>query len=285
MSQEVMVYGCGGFGRGIAWLAQAGGSRVVCFIDDVRATQGRLVNGVPVATFLEARRRFPDACVAIAVNDPRARERLASRTREAGLKLATLVHPRVELSPWVQLGEGSIVREGCCFSVNIELGRHVLLNMDCTIGHDVVVGDFASLAPGVHVSGFVHIGRRVEVGTGAVILQGVQGAPLVIGDDAVIGAGACVTKPVHSGVTVVGVPARPMVRTTELAQPRPYPARELESAHRHSRRASLDITEVSDRKVSAARELVAATVAERRRLAAGPESDGDRGIPMEQMVK
>ena len=228
MSQEVMVYGCGGFGRGIAWLAQTGGARVVCFIDDAHATQGRLINGVPVATFPEARQRFPAAHVAIAVNDPCTRERLASRIREAGLGLATLVHPRVDLSPWVELGEGSIVREGCCFSVNIEIGRHALLNMDCTVGHDVVIGDFASLAPGAHVSGFVRLGKRVEVGTGAVILQGRQGAPLVIGDDVVIGAGACVTKPVPSGMTVVGVPARPIVRADVMAQPRPGVARELE---------------------------------------------------------
>ena len=209
MSQEVAVYGCGGFGRGIAWLAQVCGAQVVCFIDD-RLPEGTFINGIQVASLPEARREFPDARVAVAVNDPRTRETLASRAEGVGFSLATLLHPRVELSPWVQVGQGSIVREGCCFSVNVELGRNVLLNMDCTIGHDVVVGDFASLAPGSHVSGFVHLGRRAHVGTGAVILQGQQGAPLVIGDDAMIGAGACVTKSVLPGETVVGVPARPI---------------------------------------------------------------------------
>jgi sugar O-acyltransferase (sialic acid O-acetyltransferase NeuD family) len=201
MSHEVAVYGCGGFGRGIAWLAQVCGAQVVCFIDD-RSPEGTFVNGIQVASLPEARRKFPDARVAVAVNDPRTRETLALRAEGVGFSLATLLHPRVELSPWVQVGQGSIVREGCCFSVNVELGRNVLLNMDCTIGHDVVVGDFASLAPGSHVSGFVHLGRRAHVGTGAVILQGQQGAPLVIGDDAMIGAGACVTKSV--------LPARPI---------------------------------------------------------------------------
>ena len=124
MSQEVAVYGCGGFGRGIAWLAQMCGAQVVCFIDDDEATQGRLINAIPAVTLTEARRKFPDARVAVAVNDPRTREMLTSRAESAGFDLATLVHPRVELSPWVQLGQGSIVREGCCFSVNVELRRH-----------------------------------------------------------------------------------------------------------------------------------------------------------------
>jgi sugar O-acyltransferase (sialic acid O-acetyltransferase NeuD family) len=245
MSLEVAVYGCGGFGRGIAWLAQMCGAQVVCFIDDDEATKGRIINEIPALTLMEARRGFPDARVALAVNDPCTREMLASKANGAGFGLATLVHPRVELSPWVQLGEGSIVREGCCFSVNVALGRHVLLNMDCTIGHDVVVGDFASLAPGSHVSGFVQLGRRVEVGTGAVILQGRQGAPLVIGDDAVIGAGACVTKPVPPGETVVGVPARPIVRARTKVRLSSHSRRELELVRRPSREESLERTPVS----------------------------------------
>jgi sugar O-acyltransferase (sialic acid O-acetyltransferase NeuD family) len=245
MSHEVAVYGCGGLGRGIAWLAQVCGAQVVCFIDDDEETQGKLINAIPALTLAEARRQFPDARVAIAVNDPRTRERLASKAESAGFGLATLVHPRVELSPWVQLGQGSIIREGCCFSVNVEMGRHVLLNMDCTVGHDVVVGDFVSLAPGSHVSGFVHLGRGVQVGTGAVILQGWEGAPLVIGDDAVIGAGACVTKSVPPGETVVGVPARPIVRARTKVRLTHGSRRELDLIRRPSLEGSLERTHVS----------------------------------------
>jgi acetyltransferase-like isoleucine patch superfamily enzyme len=45
------------------------------------------------------------------------------------------------------------------------------------------------------------------VGAGAVIRQGIQ-----IGDGAVVGAGAVVVKDVPPGVTVVGVPARVLVK-------------------------------------------------------------------------
>jgi sugar O-acyltransferase (sialic acid O-acetyltransferase NeuD family) len=245
ISQDVAIYGCGGLGRGIAWLAQTCGTHVVCFIDDDEATQGKCINTIPTVTLAEARRKFPDARVALAVNDPSTREMLASKAEGAGFGLATLVHPRVELSPWIQFGEGSIVREGCCFSVNIVLGRHVLLNMDCTIGHDVVVRDFVSLAPGVHVSGCVRLGRRVYIGTGAVIINGTQNEVLDIGDDTMIGAGACVTKSVLPGMTVVGVPARPIIRARAKVRLSSHSRRELDLVRRPSREEFLESTHVS----------------------------------------
>jgi serine acetyltransferase len=70
------------------------------------------------------------------------------------------------------------------------------------------MGDYTTLAPGVHVSGWVHIGKRVYVGTGAVIINGTEKVPLTIGDDTIIGAGAVVKEVIPSSVTAVGVPAR-----------------------------------------------------------------------------
>ena len=51
-----------------------------------------------------------------------------------------------------------------------------------------------------------------DIGTGAVLRQGQPGQPLVIGRGAVVGMGAVVTKSVPPGATVVGNPARPLLR-------------------------------------------------------------------------
>jgi sugar O-acyltransferase (sialic acid O-acetyltransferase NeuD family) len=134
------------------------------------------------------------------------------RAANQGFDFETLVHSKVERSPWVEIGEGSVICAGNMLTVNITLGQHVQINLDCTIGHDVVLEDYATLAPGVHVSGCVHLGKRVYIGTGAVIINGTQQEPVVIGDDAVVGAGACVTGSIPAGWTVVGVPAKPLKR-------------------------------------------------------------------------
>jgi acetyltransferase-like isoleucine patch superfamily enzyme len=70
-----------------------------------------------------------------------------------------------------------------------------------------VFGDHASVMPNAAVSGDVVAGHRVLVGTGAVVRQGVR-----LGDDVRVGAGAVVVGDVADGLTVVGVPARPVDR-------------------------------------------------------------------------
>jgi sugar O-acyltransferase (sialic acid O-acetyltransferase NeuD family) len=146
------------------------------------------------------------------VGIPRVREIIVTKTLEIGFAFETVIHPHVELSEWVDIGEGTIICAGNMLTTNITIGRHVHINLDCTIGHDVQIGDYSTLSPGVHVSGYVIIGSRVYVGTGAVFVNGTENEPLIIGDDVTIGAGACITRSIEAGQTVVGVPARPIDR-------------------------------------------------------------------------
>lgn len=71
-----------------------------------------------------------------------------------------------------------------------------------------------SLRFGAHRSGAVRIGRDVWLGSRATVLLGVH-----IGDGATVGAAAVVTRDVPAGVTVVGVPARPIRARQALDEP------------------------------------------------------------------
>lgn len=207
---RLLIYGSGGFAREVAWLAEEAGYEVVGFIDDQQEKVGLFVNGIRVHSFEEVKAFAGEVPLAIAVGSPQTREKLFLKAREAGFSFATLVHPRVERSRFVEIGEGTVITAGNILTVNIRLGLQVQINLDCTIGHDVVMEDFATLAPGVHVSGWVRIEKRAYVGTGAVIINGKEDEPIVIGEDAVVGAGAVVTKSVPPRTTVVGVPAKPL---------------------------------------------------------------------------
>lgn len=188
------------------------GDMLLGFVDDSPAAIGTAVNGLPVFSIDQIEAQHGDAELICAVGDPRLREKLARRCVDRSLRFATLVYPGTMLSPEVSLGEGSVLCEGAVTTTNIRIGRHVHINVGCTVSHDVVIGDFASLNPGAHINGWVHIGPRAYIGAGAVIRNGRPEEPLVIGEDAVVGAGACVIRPVMPGATVAGVPAKPLER-------------------------------------------------------------------------
>jgi sugar O-acyltransferase (sialic acid O-acetyltransferase NeuD family) len=212
-TRALLIFGAGGFGREVAsWAGRARwqdeGFSAVAFIDD-NAPAVEL-NGRPVLGLAQAVERYPGAYVIATVGDPRLRERLIGKALEAGLVATVpLVHPNVEYDhDNVRFAEGVVVCAGSILTVNIAVEAHAQINLDCTVGHDAVIGAYSTLSPGVHISGNVTLEPYAFIGTGAVTVNGHPGRPLRIGTGAVVGAGAVVTKDVPGGVTVTGVPAR-----------------------------------------------------------------------------
>jgi sugar O-acyltransferase (sialic acid O-acetyltransferase NeuD family) len=204
------IFGAGGHGREIAWLATQCGIPSEClrFVVDPEFAVAAIVNGIPVLGTEEFGRRHPGAPVFVAIGDPHQRQRNVARLQTAGHWFPPLSSCRAILSPTAQYKEGVIVFPGVTVTVNVGLGEHVHLNVNCSISHDVEIGPFTSVSPGARVCGHVTIGHRVFVGAGACVINGAEGRPLIIGNDAVIAAGASVIRPVAAGAKVGGVPAR-----------------------------------------------------------------------------
>jgi sugar O-acyltransferase (sialic acid O-acetyltransferase NeuD family) len=212
----LLLYGANACGRELAsWVERARFGehpvRLLGFIDDL--TPERVVNGHQVWRLDDAIRLHEGAFVVAAVGSPILREQLAAQAEAAGFVAAPpLIHRSVEYDrDHVTIGDGSVIGPGTTLTTNIEIGRHVQINLHCTIAHDAELGDFVTLSPGCHVSGRVKVERGAYFGTGAVTVHGKIDRSLVIGEGAVLGAGAVVLKDVPPNVTVFGVPARAVV--------------------------------------------------------------------------
>jgi sugar O-acyltransferase (sialic acid O-acetyltransferase NeuD family) len=209
MKKRVIILGAGGFAREVADvfrdLGPNSGYEVLGFVERDASRKGELLNDLYILGGVDD---VGDLALLHAVagsGDIGPRERQVAEITEHGLLPVTVVHPSVIMSPFVMLGEGTIVCAGTILTNNIVIGKHVVLNLGVTVGHDVTIGACSVVSPGVHISGWVTIGSDCYLGTGAVVLPRVT-----IGDGAVVGAGAVVTKDVAPGSTVVGIPARPI---------------------------------------------------------------------------
>jgi UDP-3-O-[3-hydroxymyristoyl] glucosamine N-acyltransferase len=77
------------------------------------------------------------------------------------------------------------------------------LNGSNVIGHDVKIGDFNVMMPGVHISGAVNVGECNLLGVDSVVLQKVN-----IGSNVTLGAGSVLMTKPKDDHTYIGVPAR-----------------------------------------------------------------------------
>lgn len=203
--RPLYVVGAGGMGRETLAALRALGrdGEVAAFVvDDAFADAPGTVAGLPVRRWSEVAGRAAAARFVVAIGSAE-RGRLVGAIAAAGGAFETVVHPAATVPPEVRLGAGCIVLAGAVFTTAVEVGEQSIINVGCTLSHDVVLGRLVTLAPGVHVAGWAHIEDGATLGAGTVVIDRVR-----VGAAAVVGAGAVVTEDVPPRVVAVGVPAR-----------------------------------------------------------------------------
>ncbi len=160
----------------------------------------------------------------------------------------------------IAIGDGTYLNR----NVLVVAAREVRIGHDCKIAWDVVIMDTDQHSvDGVDRSAPVIIEDNVWVGCRAIVLKGVR-----IGNDAVIGAGAIVTKDVPAGAVVAG-PAAAIVRHPDEVTDQAFAVAEL-AAHLET-----SVTDVR-RTPAAAGESGEESTSPRRRMEGAPRRRGLR---------
>lgn len=216
MAERLVIIGAGGFGREVFDVVEAINFEyetksavrfeVLGFLDDGKPDEARLsaygVRNLGPVSHLEE--LPPDVGYVIAIGSSSVRRKIDVYCQTLGRTSPVLVHPSATMGRKVELGPGTVVCSHVSMTNHIAVGRHVHLNLNSTVGHDVALGDYVTVFPGAAISGAVSLETEVMIGTGAAVIQGVT-----IGRGSVIGAAAGVIRDIPAGTTAVGVPAKP----------------------------------------------------------------------------
>jgi acetyltransferase EpsM len=211
---RLLLWGAGGHGKVVLEVATAMNRySAIAFIDD-QWDGTRTENGggelLGTPSELHRLRDLGYVSIVISIGSNRLRARCYRMARQQGWDAAILVHPTAIISPSARLGAGTVVMPRVVVNAGAEVGENCILNTAAVVEHDCRIGDHAHLSPGVVLGGGVTVGSLAHLGLGSVALPGA-----VIGEGATVGAAAVVLHAVPPGITVAGVPARPLEKTVK----------------------------------------------------------------------
>ena len=203
---RIIITGAGGFGREVAsWCLDSFGYKTnLAFIDDTKTGFISLgAHKFPVISKLNAYMRKPEDKLLMGLADPYAKNRIADDFKKRDIQFSTFIHRSVICSPGAKIGEGTVVCPNCVLSDNVNLGKFITLNLCCTVGHDVDLGDYNTLSSHVDIMGGCKVGKFVFWGSGSRIIP-----EKVVGNGCKIGAGALVMHNISELKTIYCTPSK-----------------------------------------------------------------------------
>ena len=135
---------------------------------------------------------------------PKIRKKIIELEIEGNnLKLATLIHPSIDVPIDADIGDGSVLFPGVIMAKNVTLGKSVLVNYNTLLGIDLIVGEYAFIGPSVIITASCSIGNETTIGAGCMFVPGVA-----VGDKCMIGFGTKLIGNIDNSRNIFDLPRK-----------------------------------------------------------------------------
>ena len=137
------------------------------------------------------------------IANPNIKEKVVLDLLSKGALFVNAYHKSVCFIGNSIIGSGVVLSPFVVVSNNCKIGNHIGINLFCSIGHDVIIGDFSQLSAHCDLTGHVNLGNSIFLGSRVSIIPNVN----VISNSR-IGAGAVVFRNIKVEGTYIGNPAK-----------------------------------------------------------------------------
>jgi sugar O-acyltransferase (sialic acid O-acetyltransferase NeuD family) len=189
---ELVLIGGGGHARACIDLIQASDQFQILGILDRSELVGTEVLGIPVIGTDEdlpvlVKKNLSFLITLGQIKTPDLRIRIYKRIKVLGGLLSTVIATSAHVSPFAQIGEGSIIMGKAMIGPGVRIGENCIINTNALVEHDSVVGKHCHISTGAIINGGCQVGDGVFVGSRAVLRQDIR-----IGDRKIISMGAAI---------------------------------------------------------------------------------------------
>jgi len=208
--KQLLIIGARGFGRENFFIAQqckgyGSDFTIKGFLDDKADALAALPGYAPIISSVEDYNIQKNDVFTCALGNVQQKQHYIELIKAKGGVFYQLVHISATIYPTSVIGEGCFIWPQVIITADVKIGDYTAIQSNAVIGHDVKIGNYCHIGVGSFLGGYAELDDGVTLHPGAKVVPRKK-----VGAGATIGINSVVLFNVNPGITVFGMPARPI---------------------------------------------------------------------------